>query len=191
MSDTTAIYALIGTAVGALGTQLAGISQDIRKGRARKIKAAAKAAENRQARQRPIYLALLNAITRLTLALMDYRQMIEAGDVSDPMLMTQIRGAVGGGLEEVDSAVSEVQIDGGRQAQVIAEKLTAEIRFFANQPKKEKETAERVDELIAVLGRAQDALLKAARIDVGVHAERYGGRHLRELGDWKPPQIPS
>ena len=59
MSDASALYAVLGAAVGAVASQLSGIVKVVSKAHARQAMARAAAADRTEARQRPLYTTLV------------------------------------------------------------------------------------------------------------------------------------
>jgi hypothetical protein len=119
MSDTAGLYAIIGAAVGAVGTQLTGITQAIGKSRARKAKTTAAEMAERTTRRRPLYL---NMLSDLDDAAQTVDWLIRTGQNprSGP---TGAAPALGDKLAILRQVAVDVQIDGSPRAKDIAARV--------------------------------------------------------------------
>lgn len=168
MSDVAVVYAgVIGAAVGALGSQVAGVIQTISKSRARGAKASAAAAAAAEARRRPLYEALIGATNKARVLFMQLRLTLEAGP-PDRMVLAQYGANFEAVMNQIYTCVTAVRIDGSTRARDISSELLQKLMAYAEDlPAAERLGAEQISTMIGTLKRAEDDLIQAARDDFG------------------------
>jgi hypothetical protein len=167
VSDTSALYAVLGAAVGAVGSQLSGIITSVSKSRARKAKTAAAAAARTEATQRPLYTKLIRDLDRA--AAMFYLLRTEAQ--RSPLDDGQLAGfgqCIAPVMADIYAASTDVLFDGSEFARCIVDDLLPWLaRYAQSLPRADQASPENITSMIDVLQAAERRLVMAGRRDFG------------------------
>ena len=167
MTDNAGLFAVIGAAVGAVGTQVTGIIQVVSKRGARRAKAAAAMAAAKEVKRRPLYESLIGDINRTAVLFMKLRLTIEPGP-PDILVLAQYGEAFKDAANRIYASATKVRIDGSGRASDGAGELLQQLRSYAEELSPEERLAtEQISTMISKLKHAEEELIQAARDDFG------------------------